>query len=68
MTLSTAGGKATVLTSGQAMIASIAVDTANVYFTTSTALMNIPIGGGTPVTLVGNLPSPSGVATDGTSV
>ena len=50
------------------LAAKIAVDSANVYYVTEDAIMKVPVGGGTPVTLASGQRNGRGIAVDATSV
>jgi hypothetical protein len=50
------------------LAAKIAVDSANVYYVTEDAIMKVPVGGGTPVTLASGQQNGRGIAVDATSV
>jgi hypothetical protein len=55
---------------GQGTLPAIAVDAEGVYWTDPTAgtVMEVPIGGGTPVTLASGQVSPEGIAADSSGV
>ena len=63
-----AGQCLVALAADQAGAAGIAVDTANVYWTTSDGVEEVPIGGGTAITLASGQSNAWAIVTDGTSV
>jgi hypothetical protein len=58
------------MSAGAGMVSSIAIDSTNVYWTNPIggSVMQVPIAGGTAVTLASMLPNPAGIGVDAVSV